>query len=110
LTSATNPSGPHTTTADSPSACSSDLFIISFVFGRPENIVIEVWMRSLLLALREEGGVEDGDEDWWEGDFDGVEQQHTALLVEGLFSSIVVRQQHVPCGPQEDCWMSRFSE
>jgi hypothetical protein len=41
----------------------------------------------------------------------GFEQQHTALPAEEESnSSMAARQQHVPFGPQDVCWISRLSE
>jgi hypothetical protein len=72
------------------------------VWGRPEKTDIEGWISGFAVE-----DVEGWRDKGWEVEVDlamgvGFEQQHTVLLAEGLDSSIAVRQQHVPFGPQDE--------
>ena len=103
--------GPHTTTADSPRACSSDFRIISRAFGRPEKTDIEEWRRGFGLVL--EDGVEDIlDMRRGEGFSMAFEpQQQGGDMVSGdKVSSTVVVQQHVWSVPHASSFAFDVSE
>ena len=100
FTSATKPCGPHTTTADSPHACSSDLRMISRGFGLPEKTRTEGCISGL------GWGLDAADDDWDEGlvfnalVLPDAQQEHVVWMASGDDSSTVLLQQHAPSGPQ----------